>query len=82
MASCDKQVFNVPNLGSVPSLHSGVINLKHFFPQLLGTMFENGAMDIVMHYIDLQKSNDTRLTFDGLKVQAFTFPFHYHIIGF
>ena len=36
--------------------------------QLLGTMFENGAMDLVMHYIDLSKSNDARLTFDGLKV--------------
>ncbi|XP_038069223.1 DDB1- and CUL4-associated factor 1-like [Patiria miniata] len=37
------------------------------YQELLGTMFENGAMDIVMHYIDLQKSGDTRLTFDGLK---------------
>ncbi|XP_071806526.1 DDB1- and CUL4-associated factor 1-like [Asterias amurensis] len=37
------------------------------YQELLGTMFENGAMDLVMHYIDLSKSNDARLTFDGLK---------------
>ncbi|XP_054751172.2 DDB1- and CUL4-associated factor 1-like [Lytechinus pictus] len=37
------------------------------YQELLGTMFENGSMELVFHYIDLNKTNDVRLTFDALK---------------
>eukprot|EP00057_Strongylocentrotus_purpuratus_P023259 XP_011677733.1 PREDICTED: protein VPRBP [Strongylocentrotus purpuratus] len=37
------------------------------YQELLGAMFENGSMELVLHYIDLNKTNDVRLTFDALK---------------
>ncbi|PIK60089.1 hypothetical protein BSL78_02994 [Apostichopus japonicus] len=40
------------------------------YQELLGTMFENGAMELVLHYIDLKKTSDVRLTLTGLRYLA------------
>ncbi|XP_071500880.1 DDB1- and CUL4-associated factor 1-like [Diadema antillarum] len=37
------------------------------YQELLGAMIENGSMELIIHYIDLNKTNDIRLTFDALK---------------
>lgn len=31
-------------------------------------MFENGAMELVLYYIDLKNTSDVRLTLSGLRV--------------
>ncbi|KAJ8047078.1 DDB1- and CUL4-associated factor 1 [Holothuria leucospilota] len=40
------------------------------YQELLGTMFENGAMELVHHYIDMKKTRDVRLTLTGLRYLA------------
>ncbi|XP_070545766.1 DDB1- and CUL4-associated factor 1-like [Ptychodera flava] len=37
------------------------------YQELLATVLQLGAMDLVLHYIDLRKTCDVRLTFEGLK---------------
>ncbi|XP_077995487.1 DDB1- and CUL4-associated factor 1-like [Glandiceps talaboti] len=37
------------------------------YQELLATVLQQGAMDLVLHYIDLRKTCDVRLTFEGLK---------------